>query len=126
MNHNVCIAKITKLPDSFDPNVIIKEKVREKYGTKCPFCGETNRPYWKDNKKINGIFCPTYQTWYSTESELDSNLFSLNRLFTKKRHWRVDNYHCYNCGCNWNTPPYPTDIVNEKDLYKISQKLFAL
>lgn len=114
-NINSIKARITKLPDIWDPNIIMNKKINEKYG-KCPICGEVFDDF--------NVIC-TQKTWYGLENKNTIGLFSIKDLFTKPRHWCINCYYCKKCGCEWETPPYPTDIVDEEVLEKLSQNIFC-
>lgn len=66
-------------------------------------------------------------TWYGRvyEGEPCSIATVLNPInwFKPKHHWVVNNYHCSKCGTRWKTPPYPTDVITEKEANEIFKKL---
>ena len=94
--------KITKIPDSIDPNKLIVKRVDEKL-RKCPFCGE-NRDYWDD---LHGVMI-SHHSWYGREHENTESIFLWP--FGKKRLWQISEFKCYTCGAEWKSDPYPVDI----------------
>ena len=60
------------------------------------WCGKKD----KEHKRIN--FNPKY--WFQKE---------------KNHHWKILCCKCYTCGATWDTPPFPTDIMTEKELDNI-------
>ena len=57
----------------------------------CPECGEI-RKYHREGFSCYGIFNATCKTWVTG--------------FFKFRHKRIDCYHCYTCGCEWESEAY--------------------
>ena len=107
--------QVTELPDSINPNKIIQQKMKEKYGT-CPFCGET-KTFWEGCKgtgRQTGIM-PMITRLYK----------NYGGLFSKKIYSQKDTYICHTCGAKWETPYYPIDLVDEKTYKKISKLLFG-
>ena len=100
--------KVTKLPDSLDPNKLIEKKIREKCGTKCPFCGETQKyrhlPMVKAGEPFErGIRESSREYW----GRPDKSIFS---FFKDPYLWKVLVYTCYTCGASWESEPFPTNI----------------
>ena len=83
--------KITDLPDSIDPVVLIKEKVLT-----CPICG---------NRARNGI-------WYD-EITMEADEFGKHHKFLRSNNkyiWKEKlDVKCEKCGCKWNTGLFPAD-----------------
>lgn len=107
---NINGSTITKLPNDIDPQRIIEKTVYEKYHI-CPFCGE-NRSY--EMRHVNGRLMDTgvrqksYPDYYYGLPR-DGKFWWLK--FWRKRHrWRKDKYQCFNCGAEWESEWYPTDI----------------
>lgn len=44
-------------------------------------------------------------------------------MFEKSKYWNIDCYSCYTCGCHWDTPAYPRDILDNADLNNILNEL---
>ena len=112
--------KITKLPDSCDPSLLIQEQNREIFSV-CPCCGESRKHtdclwdmlvvrdecYHDDLyggvERINydfpkGWYGPAKGDWLGW------------LIPSRKHHWRIDSYKCHNCGAEWESDPYPIDI----------------
>ena len=83
--------RITKLPDRIDPAYLIEEKIK-KQNDACPFCGSTEK------------WIPTCKRWYGKR-----NPYSW-QIFGEKHHWKILGFKCKNCGAEWETDPFPTDI----------------
>ena len=123
--------KITKLPNIINPNTILEDKIKKRYGSKCPFCGET-RSIWDFSKseefmtkglRIGGV-C---KTWYGRKDEIDKPIsFNPKYWFQKKHHWKILCCRCYTCGAAWDTPPYPTDTVTQKEVKDIFTELVQI
>ena len=103
--------QVTELPDKINPNKIIQQKMKEKYGT-CPFCGES-RTVWEVRNQVAGV----------TNSFI--RLHKSYSLFSKPLWSQKDCYSCCTCGAKWETPYYPIDLVDEKTYKKISKMLFG-
>lgn len=61
----------------------------------CPCCGETKSTLEYNKEDIfshKGIASGTYKSWCAG-------------LFRTKR-YRIDCYHCYTCGAEWESEPY--------------------
>ncbi len=116
--------KITQLPNMLNPNEIIKNEIKRIYGNKCPFCGES-RDFLNclSNGEYKGIDSGVYKAWYGKQYEADRKTFSIKKMFEKSRYWNVDCYSCYTCGCHWDTPAYPRDILDNADLNNILDEL---
>ena len=99
--------KVTKLPDSLDPNKLIEKKIREKCGTKCPFCGETKK--WHPimmtaaGQPVQGL----RESYFDYIGRQDK---SISSFFKERYVWRVLKYTCYTCGASWESEPFPTNI----------------
>lgn len=125
---------IRRLPNTINPDNMIKFLVRKKYGEKCPFCGET-RKRWdclKDKDLNAGVDCGgIYIHWYGYPDDIDAerssrslskdlkDLITFRHLKEKHHHWRIDDCTCHTCGAEWETPPYPTDVLSQDELNKI-------
>ena len=97
---------ITKLPRDMDPNLLIKNEMKNKY-SKCPFCGNEK---WIDSFMfhINGgdeVARMGHEERYGRQHK--------RRFWEEKHHWRIDHWHCYKCGASWDSEEYPTDIQPE-------------
>lgn len=108
---------ITKLPDNIDPNYLIKKEIRKRYGLKCPCCGETRKFFDLGNLNVRGIEGYSVKSWYGKSYEYRKHSFMewLEHLFEQNYHWEMTNYHCYTCGADWSTPPYPTNIMKGEE-----------
>ena len=92
---------------------------------KCPFCGEDRRFFdciGKTDGCSSGIISIPY-TWYGKACDHKSNsvLESLKpkNWFKPNHHYEIRTYKCYTCGSEWQTPPYPTDIISVKEANEI-------
>lgn len=104
--------KITKLPETINPNKILREKMAERYSV-CPFCGETEKcknPYdiWKSR---SGIHQNMPKSWHGKRNE--DNMFSVFKFWERSRYWKIDQYKCYTCGAEWESEPYPYIDIKE-------------
>lgn len=127
--------QITELPNIINPNTLLKQRIKEKYGSKCPCCGETKSFWQRCEKKeaIKGIAQTLYFSWYGKQYEYSPGKNTANWLFfppvkywfEKKRHWKIDIYHCFTCGTQWETSAYPTEILTLKETEDIYNKIFS-
>lgn len=90
--------KILKLPSKINPDVLIIKEMKERYGSKCPFCNS------------HRVFDMQSRSWYGKRYEDYTLKNIILHLFDKKHNWRVDVYRCDDCGTQWETAPYPIDI----------------
>lgn len=116
--------KITKLPNIINPNIMLQDEIKKRYGSKCPFCGEVRSIWDFENSKefmtkglrIGGI-C---KTWYGKQYEIHKPIsFNPKYWFQKDHHWKILCCKCYTCGATWDTPPFPTDVMTQKELDNI-------
>ena len=119
--NNSVRGKVTKLPDSMNPNKLIMEAMEEKYGI-CPFCGENRRVDFLANID-KAVRKDRSESWYGTRKE---SFFSNFKFWEPSHHWRIDKWKCKTCGAEWESEPFPTDIAMGKDLsgiftYKIGE-----
>lgn len=96
--------KILKLPSKMNPDVLIVKEMRQRYGSKCPFCNSDR------------VLDERSRSWYGKRYEEHTLKNILLYLFDKKHNWRVDEYRCDDCYAQWETIPYPTDISKSIDL----------
>ncbi len=130
---------IVKLPDEIDPNNILKSKIKE-YGSKCPYCGETNH-FENYNGKPKGIEEKRDKSWYGRQYEYSptkdyDNMYwtdypnwrivPLKYLKEKKRFWKIKTFKCYTCGTVWSTPAYPKDVTDNMDLELINEIFYSI
>lgn len=109
--------KITKLPDKYEPNKILKEKVIEKCRI-CPCCGESKLCTLQDEldainegKKISGVTqflggvairrFGFQKPWYK-------------HILQGKKWWNTLEFECETCGARWESDEFP-DIEYEKE-----------
>ena len=98
--------KLTKLPDSCDPNLLIKERSRKIFSV-CPCCGESkNYHLLENNGGVERIEYVNPNGWYGPAKGYWIGLLFPNRWY----HWRIDNYKCHSCGAEWESDPYPIDV----------------
>jgi hypothetical protein len=111
---------ITQLPDCINPNKMIRDLIKEKYESKCPICGETKSvlEYIKKGKK-GGITRYGISSWRGK----DKNLPFFKRLFSKSYNWEVASCACETCGTTWDTPPFPTDVLDKEEIKRICEEL---
>lgn len=85
--------KITKTSNEAQ-NFKMNKEVANKGCYICPFCGQ----------KIE--FGGVCTTWYGYKDPSTETLFT--ELFSKepKHHYKVDYYHCWKCGAEWESDPY--------------------
>lgn len=112
--------KLTKLPDSCDPNLLIQEKNRAIYSI-CPCCGESRKDIYCLMDKLE-------KGEYGWPGDLYGGVERINYVPSKgwygpakgdwlgwvipgrKHRWRIDCYRCHTCGAEWESDPYPDDI----------------
>lgn len=99
--------KITRLPDILNPNKIVEEKIREKYGT-CPFCGKKKNFNYRNGLNSQGVSEHDI-SWYG-KHDANENEFSLLRFWEKNTFWKCKKFECHTCGAKWQSPSYPKDI----------------
>ena len=97
---------VTKLPDEYDPNIIIKDAIIEKYKV-CPCCGlnifENDADMlWKSIRENNDEIL-TYTYIYADEYVFKS----FSRVSSE---WKILHFRCKRCGARWRTDPFPTNI----------------
>ena len=114
--------KLTKFPDSCDPNKMVQEESRRRFSI-CPCCGETRKHgsvlvnKLERGEKLRSDFLDggiyrrytvPYKGWYGpAKGDI------LGWFFPWRWHqWRIDEYKCYTCGAEWESDPYPTDLRN--------------
>ena len=116
--------RVTKLPNIINPNSMVEDEIKKRYGSKCPFCGE-EKSIWdfKNSKEFMtkgldiGSLC---RTWYGKRDEENKVIiFNPKYWFQKDHHWKVLYCKCYTCGAAWDTPPFPTDAITQKELDSI-------
>lgn len=116
--------RITKLPNIVNPNDLLKEEVKKRYGSKCPFCGEV-RSIWdfsnSEEFMTKGLDIGSlHKTWYGKQCEANKFInINPKYWFQKDHHWEILCCKCFTCGAEWETPPYPTDAVTQKELDSI-------
>ena len=117
--------KVTKLPDEFDPNYIIKKKCMERDFI-CPYCGTSNNKFkfkkmakfldwytaWIRTSELYKTDMPIEwqeETWYGYQDH-KKHLFS-----TKERQkWAQFKCHCTQCNAEWKGEPFI--ILSKKEL----------
>ena len=104
--------KITRLPDAVNPNVIIRKKIDEIYGSECPFC----------KKPLNQLLNHTISFWYGKQEGLPF----LKRMTSRKRHWQQNHYYCTSCGAGWDSIAFPQDILSQEEVDEIYEKILLL
>ena len=78
MKNNI---RITKFPDTADPNKIIQRKVREQNSV-CPFCGEKRREDLLENNGNVGIRNSVWgRSWYGKHDEKEHPFRSIFRFW---------------------------------------------
>lgn len=117
--------KITKLPNDWDPALMIQNRSREKYSV-CPVCGES-RPYSDEEylRKIKaGEHISAEEALHGGHGVERRSLWPCSKGYygpakgdwlgwlvpSHYHNWRIDSYRCYTCGAEWESDPYPTDI----------------
>lgn len=123
--------KLVKLPNSIDPNILIKKEIHKRY-SKCPCCGEDKSfcDYAWEGEYKKGIIRYAQRSWYGKYYEGDDCLFHLQNLnprnwIAHNHHWKVNRYECYSCGAIWECPPYPADIISDKEADKLYKKILG-
>lgn len=116
--------KITKLPDIINADVMIEEEIKKRYGSKCPFCGETRSVWDFSNPKefmTKGLYIGSLcKTWCGKQYEGYKFIsFNPKYWFQKDHHWKILCCKCYTCGATWDTPAFPTDTLTQKELDEI-------
>ena len=91
--------KLTKFPDSCDPNKMVQEESRRRFSI-CPCCGETERIY------IKMLWPP--KGWHGPAKGDIIGWF----IPSRQHNWHIDTYKCRTCGAEWESDPYPTDLRN--------------
>ena len=103
--------KVTKLPDSIDPNILMKEEIERRNFT-CPFCGETERfdlvKYLKRESSAKGVRKQMFnKEWYGNKYEYKHPFIGWFAFWERSYYWTVDYYECITCGAEWESDPYP-------------------
>jgi len=110
--------KVTKLPNNLDPNTMIRKEIKKRCGSVCPYCGESRT--FLETRCNGGIISGGISSWYG---KLKESFFSDFRFWEKSYHYEVDSYRCTTCGCNWETPPYPINIISSEEADDYFRKL---
>lgn len=97
--------KITKLPDSIDPNILMKEEIKRRNST-CPFCGETEQ-YHMFKLEMKGVGWVNFKQLYGNKYEYKHPHIGWLAFWERNYHWTINNYKCYTCGAEWEGDPYP-------------------
>jgi hypothetical protein len=109
------ILKITKLPNSIDPNMMVRKAIRDKY-KKCPCCGES-----RDFNKVLLNLTEYGGIRVDTEYFLRKSVTGIKCLLPKywfepSKKWCIDHYTCETCKAEWDSVPYPVDILDYDEL----------
>jgi hypothetical protein len=107
------ILKITKLPNSIDPNTMVRKAIRDKY-MKCPCCGESRNALHLGGTTDNGIY--VWPEEYYRKSVTGIRSLLPKYWFEKSKEWCTDHYECGNCGTKWKSIPYPIEVLNYDEL----------
>lgn len=100
--------KIIKYPKEFDPNMMIEEEIKKKYGV-CPFCGE-NRKHTYEKGKYIGIGYYSYHTRFGKQKPVWKNILKPDYFWYKIR------FTCNSCGAKWESEEFPKIEINEKGI----------
>lgn len=121
--------KITRLPNDVNPDVLVRKAMKEKYAV-CPYCGNKDyRDKWTlfNKGREQGVIGVDEEKWYGyPDGELWSNCNGL--IYTIKHrkelmNWKKYIYHCYKCGCRWESKPFPDKILTEEEISDIGNLL---
>lgn len=74
------------------------KKIANKNCDVCPCCGHP--------VDVDGATSVSERTWYGKANEGATTLFDLFFRSSHLHHYKVDCYHCYNCGAMWESDPY--------------------
>jgi ribosomal protein L37AE/L43A len=92
--------KIIKLPRDLDPNEMISDRMNEKYSV-CPFCGESKKHTLLMGNE--GTERDRWEIWYGKQKHWW-------HIWEESHRWKIDHWHCWKCGAEWESEAYPTDI----------------
>lgn len=127
-------AEIVKLPESIDPNTMLINEIIQKHGSKCIYCGATN----KDNSPAELVlslslymddFVKTHDSLYAictSNNEYYGQIYDnsygkkcykkmpfkqrMRYRFMKSCYWRYVVFGCTKCKGQWASPVFP--IIN--------------
>lgn len=109
--------KIIRLPNDVNPDVLVRKTMKEEYAV-CPYCGNKDCIDF-----INGIqnkITIDEKTWYGYpdgKSGLDWNgLIYMIKHRKERMNWEKYIYHCYKCGCGWESKPFPDKILTKEEI----------
>lgn len=86
--------KITKLPKGIDPDGVLREKIKEAYGSRCPYCHSVN----------------------IEETTVLTSKYLYKRLGEPWEFWKpltkggTLEFKCRHCGMEWESPWFPVDL----------------
>ena len=122
---------IEKLPNKLDPQFLIQEEIKKRYGSVCPFCGETKS--FLDYSVFKGLGLSSNYTWYGKQYEVNPSkqkipfLKLIKSWFQPSRHWEILSFNCFTCGGKWLTPAFPTeDLLDEKTKQSIYKMIHGI
>ena len=92
---------VTKLPDNMDPVLLIQKEIKKRYGSKCPFCEKSD------------IYQP-----------LSFAFDLMNKKTGKMESFKKEQFVCNNCGAQWESDPYPINIISADEYRNITNYLF--
>lgn len=118
--------KITRLPNDINPDVLTRKVMKEKYAV-CPFCGNKDcveeHPLIRHTNKVT----IDEREWYGyPDGRFGADWNGLIYYIKHRKelmNWKQYIYHCYKCGCGWETNPFPDKILTEEEVYDIGSLL---
>lgn len=121
--------KITGLPNDINPDVLVKETMKEKYAV-CPYCGNKDCIKWSfsmSSDMYKNKIVIDEEEWYGYPDGKYG--YDWNGLIYTIKHrkermsWKKYFYHCYKCGCKWESKSFPVKILTEEEINNIGSLL---
>jgi DNA-directed RNA polymerase subunit RPC12/RpoP len=124
--------KITRLPNNINPDILVGKVMREKYAV-CPYCGNkdyVNRGLVLEEEKKKGVISTEKEGWYGyPDGKLGVDWNGLIYIIKHRKeltNWEKYVYHCYKCGCSWESKSFPDEVLTEKEISEIGSGLSRL
>lgn len=121
--------KIIRLPNDIDPDVLTRKTIMEKYAV-CPYCGNkdyVDRWIFLKEEKEKGVISIGKEKWYGyPDGKFGTDWNGL--IYTIKHRkelmdWKKYLYHCYKCGCEWESKPFPDRMLTKEEINNIGSLL---
>lgn len=113
--------KITRLPNNINPDVLVRKIMKERYAV-CPYCG--NKDYidrgiiFQEEKEKGVISIEGKEWWGYSDGTYGISCGLIYSIKHRKElmNWKKYIYHCYKCGCSWESKSFPDKALTKEEI----------